>query len=135
MFICVYVSLSPPQMPLQKLLFSATLTQNPEKLQLLDLHQPRLFSSTHTSTDMSTQNQESFHFPQTLSVSHIVHESNGAVILSRFHTHRLICACFTQEYYVPCTLSKKPLIILHFLLRLKFSPVLCFTNSRETAHR
>ena len=30
-------------MPLQKLLFSATLTQNPEKLQELDLYQPRLF--------------------------------------------------------------------------------------------
>ncbi|XP_056629191.1 ATP-dependent RNA helicase DDX51 [Triplophysa dalaica] len=99
-------SLSPPQMPLQKLLFSATLTHNPEKLQLLDLHQPRLFSSTKTSTDMAKQNQESFQFPQSLS-----------------------------EYYVPCTLNKKPLVILHFLLRLKFSPVLCFTNSRETAHR
>lgn len=34
-----------PQMPLQKLLFSATLTQNPEKLQRLGLYQPRLFST------------------------------------------------------------------------------------------
>lgn len=34
-----------PQMPLQKLLFSATLTQNPEKLQQLGLYQPRLFST------------------------------------------------------------------------------------------
>lgn len=32
-------------MPLQKLLFSATLTQNPEKLQQLGLHQPWLFST------------------------------------------------------------------------------------------
>lgn len=32
-------------MPLQKLLFSATLTQNPEKLQRLGLYQPRLFST------------------------------------------------------------------------------------------
>ncbi|MCI4381200.1 hypothetical protein PGIGA_G00248660 [Pangasianodon gigas] len=94
-------SLSPPQMPLQKLLFSATLTQNPEKLQQLGLHQPRLFSSTHSSTS-----EEKFNFPQGLT-----------------------------EYYVCCTLSKKPLLILHFLLRLKFSPVLCFTNSREAAHR
>ncbi|XP_050973500.1 ATP-dependent RNA helicase DDX51 [Labeo rohita] len=99
-------SLSPPQIPLQKLLFSATLTQNPEKLQLLDLHQPRLFSSTHTCTETTTQRQDTFNFPQGLT-----------------------------EYYVPCTLSKKPLIILHFLLRLKFSPALCFTNSREGAHR
>ncbi|XP_036974722.1 ATP-dependent RNA helicase DDX51 [Acanthopagrus latus] len=101
-------SLSPPQMPLQKLLFSATLTQNPEKLQQLGLHQPRLFSSirSQSSTAAPTQTQDRFDFPQGLT-----------------------------EYYVPCTLSKKPLLILHFILRMKLSPVLCFTNSRETAHR
>ncbi|XP_033504917.1 ATP-dependent RNA helicase DDX51 [Epinephelus lanceolatus] len=106
-------SLSPPQMPLQKLLFSATLTQNPEKLQQLGLHQPRLFSSIHsisgsnnTTAAAPTQEQGRFNFPQGLT-----------------------------EYYVPCTLSKKPLLILHFILRMKLSPILCFTNSRETAHR
>ncbi|KAM8831548.1 ATP-dependent RNA helicase DDX51 [Spinachia spinachia] len=102
-------SLSPPQMPLQKLLFSATLTQNPEKLQQLGLHQPRLFSSIHSHSGApqgSTQTQGGYDFPQGLT-----------------------------EYYVPCTLSKKPLLILHFILRMKLSPVLCFTNSRETAHR
>ncbi|XP_044025588.1 ATP-dependent RNA helicase DDX51 [Siniperca chuatsi] len=98
-------SLSPPQMPLQKLLFSATLTQNPEKLQQLGLHQPRLFSSIHSPSN-TTQKQDRFDFPQGLT-----------------------------EYYVPCTLSKKPLLILHFILRMKLSPILCFTNSRETAHR
>ncbi|XP_039980627.1 ATP-dependent RNA helicase DDX51 isoform X2 [Xiphias gladius] len=109
----VYVtaaSLSPPQMPLQKLLFSATLTQNPEKLQQLGLHQPRLFSSIHSHSNTTpaapTQKQDRFDFPQGLT-----------------------------EYYVPCTLSKKPLLILHFILRMKLSPILCFTNSRETAHR
>ncbi|KAG7508505.1 ATP-dependent RNA helicase DDX51 [Solea senegalensis] len=96
-------SLSPPQMPLQKLLFSATLTQNPEKLQQLGLHQPRLFSSVHSD---STHKQDCFHFPQGLT-----------------------------EYYVPCMLSKKPLLLLHFILRMKLRPILCFTNSRETAHR
>ncbi|XP_071384542.1 ATP-dependent RNA helicase DDX51 [Centroberyx affinis] len=103
-------SLSPPQMPLQKLLFSATLTQNPEKLQQLGLHQPRLFSSVHSRSDTSaapgSQTQDRFNFPEGLT-----------------------------EYYVPCTLSKKPLLILHFILRMKFSPILCFTNSREAAHR
>lgn len=69
MSVCLCVSLSPPQIPLQKLLFSATLTQNPEKLQLLDLHQPRLFSSTHSGTETSTQSQEAFNFPQGLAVS------------------------------------------------------------------
>ncbi|XP_051812375.1 ATP-dependent RNA helicase DDX51 [Acanthochromis polyacanthus] len=103
-------SLSPPQMPLQKLLFSATLTQNPEKLQQLSLHQPRLFSSIHSQSNTTaaapTPKQDRFDFPQGLT-----------------------------EYYVPCTLSNKPLLILHFILRMKLSPVLCFTNSRENAHR
>uniref|UniRef100_A0A672Z9K1 ATP-dependent RNA helicase n=1 Tax=Sphaeramia orbicularis TaxID=375764 RepID=A0A672Z9K1_9TELE len=106
-------SLSPPAMPLQKLLFSATLTQNPEKLQQLGLHQPRLFSSAHsrpaTTADTPTappHKQDRFDFPQGLT-----------------------------EYYVHCTLSKKPLLVLHFLLRMKLSPMLCFTNSREAAHR
>uniref|UniRef100_A0A8C9Y959 ATP-dependent RNA helicase n=1 Tax=Sander lucioperca TaxID=283035 RepID=A0A8C9Y959_SANLU len=99
-------SLSPPQMPLQKLLFSATLTQNPEKLQQLGLHQPRLFSSIHSHSSTISSSNGCFNFPQGLT-----------------------------EYYVPCTLSKKPLLILHFILRMKLSPILCFTNSRETAHR
>ncbi|KAM4711604.1 ATP-dependent RNA helicase DDX51 [Anableps anableps] len=102
-------SLSPVQMPLQKLLFSATLTQNPEKLQQLSLHQPQLFSSVHSpssSTTDPTQKQDHFDFPQGLT-----------------------------EYYVPCTMNKKPLLILHFILYLKLCPILCFTNSRETAHR
>ncbi|XP_061914995.1 ATP-dependent RNA helicase DDX51-like isoform X2 [Entelurus aequoreus] len=102
--------LSPPQMPLQKLLFSATLTKNPEKLQQLGLNQPRLFSSASYSNNaqpvVGGHKHEPFDFPPGLS-----------------------------EFYVPCTLSKKPLIILHFILRLKLSPILCFANSRETAHR
>lgn len=136
LFVCLYVSLSPPQIPLQKLLFSATLTQNPEKLQLLDLHQPRLFSSTHSCSETSTQSQDMFNFPQGLSVSlttfpepYDLHWYSSPV-----HTFNT-CECLMQEYYVSCTLSNKPLIILHFLLRLKFSPALCFTNSREAAHR
>lgn len=103
-------SLSPAQMPLQKLLFSATLTQNPEKLQQLGLHQPQLFSSVHSTPTSTTadpgQRQDRYDFPQGLT-----------------------------EYYVPCTMNKKPLLILHFILYLKLCPILCFTNSRETAHR
>ncbi|XP_077585675.1 ATP-dependent RNA helicase DDX51 [Stigmatopora nigra] len=104
--------LSRPQMPLQKLLFSATLTQNPEKLQQLGLHQPRLFSSVNNLSghcpqpSIDNQKPEQFDFPPSLS-----------------------------EFYVPSALSKKPLIILHFILSMKLSPILCFVNSRDTAHR
>uniref|UniRef100_A0A8D3CXE4 ATP-dependent RNA helicase n=1 Tax=Scophthalmus maximus TaxID=52904 RepID=A0A8D3CXE4_SCOMX len=97
-------SLSPPQMFLQKLLFSATLTQNPEKLQQRPPPAPTLqLHPRHASSPRHKQDR--FDFPQGLT-----------------------------EHYVPCTLSK-PLLILHFILRLKLSPILCFTNSRETAHR
>ncbi|KAM4709826.1 LOW QUALITY PROTEIN: ATP-dependent RNA helicase DDX51 [Discoglossus pictus] len=102
-----------PQIPLQKLLFSATLTQNPEKLQQLGLYQPRLFTSTHRGahTNPANGNEET--------------STLGNYSLPEGLTH----------YYVPCNLSSKPLILLYFLLTLRFSRVLCFTNSREASHR
>ncbi|MEQ2185999.1 hypothetical protein GOODEAATRI_024203 [Goodea atripinnis] len=70
--IASHLSLSPAQMPLQKLLFSATLTQNPEKLQQLGLYQPQLFSSVHSPSSSTTadptQKQERFDFPQGLTL-------------------------------------------------------------------
>ncbi|XP_033030804.1 ATP-dependent RNA helicase DDX51 isoform X2 [Lacerta agilis] len=93
-----------PHVPLQKLLFSATLTRNPEKLQPLGLYRPRLF--TPISLEKATETTKKYALPEGLS-----------------------------QYYVPCSLRWKPLFLLHFLLRLKFSRVLCFTNSRDTSHR
>ncbi|XP_057267320.1 ATP-dependent RNA helicase DDX51 [Pezoporus wallicus] len=102
-----------PQIPLQKLLFSATLTQDPEKLQQLDLFQPRLFTSVYsekktlgdgTETDENTNKK--YTLPEGLS-----------------------------QCYVPCDLNSKPLLLLHFMLTMKFTRVLCFTNSREASHR
>ncbi|XP_065549084.1 ATP-dependent RNA helicase DDX51 [Lathamus discolor] len=102
-----------PQIPLQKLLFSATLTQDPEKLQQLDLFQPRLFTSVYSEkktlgdgaeTDQDTNKK--YTLPEGLS-----------------------------QCYVPCDLNSKPLLLLHFMLTMKFTRVLCFTNSREASHR
>ncbi|XP_019394664.1 PREDICTED: ATP-dependent RNA helicase DDX51 isoform X2 [Crocodylus porosus] len=106
-------SLCCPQIPLQKLLFSATLTRNPEKLQQLGLYQPRLFTSVYSKKQASSagpvaeQNAEKkYTLPEGLS-----------------------------QYYVPCNLNSKPLFLLHFMLTMKFTRVLCFTNSKETSHR
>ncbi|XP_005054824.1 PREDICTED: ATP-dependent RNA helicase DDX51 isoform X1 [Ficedula albicollis] len=100
-----------PQIPLQKLLFSATLTQDPEKLQQLDLFQPRLFTSVYseknrdeTETEQDTNNK--YTLPEGL-----------------------------LQCYVPCDLNSKPLLLLYFMLTMKFTRVLCFTNSREASHR
>ncbi|KAL0610357.1 ATP-dependent RNA helicase DDX51 [Plecturocebus cupreus] len=99
-----------PQMPLQKLLFSATLTQNPEKLQQLGLHQPRLFSTglAHRGPEETGGDRESGKYAFPVGLTH---------------------------HYVPCSLSSKPLVILHLVLEMGFSRVLCFTNSRENSHR
>ncbi|XP_027517383.1 ATP-dependent RNA helicase DDX51 [Corapipo altera] len=102
-----------PQIPLQKLLFSATLTQDPEKLQQLELFQPRLFTSVYserktlgdgTETEQDANNK--YTLPEGLS-----------------------------QCYVPCDLNSKPLLLLYFMLTMKFTRVLCFTNSREASHR
>ncbi|XP_067406073.1 ATP-dependent RNA helicase DDX51 isoform X2 [Emydura macquarii macquarii] len=99
-----------PQIPLQKLLFSATLTRNPEKLQQLGLYQPRLFTSVYSEkqagTDTEQDAEKKYTLPEGLS-----------------------------QYYVPCNLNSKPLFLLYFMLRMKFTRVLCFTNSKQTSHR
>ncbi|XP_010172970.1 ATP-dependent RNA helicase DDX51, partial [Antrostomus carolinensis] len=102
-----------PQIPLQKLLFSATLTQDPEKLQQLDLFQPRLFTSVYSEkkilgdgTETEQDTDKKYTLPEGLS-----------------------------QCYVPCDLNSKPLLLLHFMLTMKFTRVLCFTNSREASHR
>ncbi|XP_054227887.1 ATP-dependent RNA helicase DDX51 isoform X1 [Homo sapiens] len=98
-----------PQMPLQKLLFSATLTQNPEKLQQLGLHQPRLFSTglAHRGLEDTDGDGDSGKYAFPVGLTH---------------------------HYVPCSLSSKPLVVLHLVLEMGFSRVLCFTNSRENSH-
>ncbi|XP_077149580.1 ATP-dependent RNA helicase DDX51 [Ranitomeya variabilis] len=101
------------QLPLQKLLFSATLTHNPETLQKLGLYQPRLYTSLYKQPTLHTTGEEAE--PPT----------SEKFSLPKELTH----------YYIPCNLSSKPLILLHFLLTLRFSRVLCFTNSRESSHR
>lgn len=73
-FLCaVSFSSCSPQIPLQKLLFSATLTQDPEKLQQLDLFQPRLFTSVYSEknrdgTETERDTNDKYTLPEGLSV-------------------------------------------------------------------
>lgn len=102
-----------PQIPLQKLLFSATLTRNPEKLQQLGLYQPRLFTSVCAEKRAVTAGTET---EQDAGKKYTLPEG-------------------LSQYYVPCNLNSKPLFLLYFMLRMKFTRVLCFTNSKQTSHR
>ncbi|PVD33916.1 hypothetical protein C0Q70_05178 [Pomacea canaliculata] len=105
---------------LQKLLFSATLSHNPEKLQQLNLFMPCLL----TSVVMEEPSQS---HPQS-SKSDQKEKMEGA-------EDKVSLIIFFQEYFVQCSVSEKPLLILHFLHYLKFRQVLCFTNTLEATHR
>ncbi|XP_019617802.1 PREDICTED: ATP-dependent RNA helicase DDX51-like [Branchiostoma belcheri] len=106
------------QQPLQKLLFSATLSQNPEKLQQLNLFHPRLF----TSVVRHGQRKQETASPGAL--------QDKGTFVGKFTTPAGL-----KEYTVSCTAADKPLVVLHLLLNQKFQHVLCFTGSLESTHR
>nr|XP_060613876.1 ATP-dependent RNA helicase DDX51 [Anolis sagrei ordinatus] len=106
---------SVPRLPFQKLLFSATLTRDAEKLQTLGLFRPRLFMPEEERKEEGEEEEED--------------EEEGGEEKKYSLPEGL------SQYFVPCSLRWKPLFLLHFLLRLKFSRVLCFVNSKETSHR
>ena len=100
-----------PISPLQKLLFSATMTQNPEHLASLNLHQPKLFT-----------------------VASAVHNRGKSNLDVTFTLPRQLVECTVR-----CSLEHKPLVLLHLLTSdersLDMTRVLCFTNSKESTHR
>ena len=62
----------PDEVPFQKLLFSATLSQNPEKLQHLHLVQPRLITAVVNSQKTSTPTDGGIYTLRTLILVHII---------------------------------------------------------------
>ncbi|XP_069789141.1 ATP-dependent RNA helicase DDX51 isoform X2 [Narcine bancroftii] len=116
--VCTAASHSRLQMPLQKLLFSATLTKDSEKLQKMALYQPQLFSANYTAQEWE------------LPVTPGTQQLPAVSVKNKYTLPEGL-----TEFYVPCELNKKPLIILYFALRMKFSRILCFTNSRKACHR
>ncbi|XP_022320877.2 ATP-dependent RNA helicase DDX51-like [Crassostrea virginica] len=124
------------QMPLQKLLFSATLSQNPEKLQQLNLFQPRLFTSVVDnpaqpktpragSVEMGSDTEDQIKDRLT---------DPGGEVKGQF-VGKYTTPLGLKEYTVEVDASEKPLVILHFLHNLGYRHVLCFTNSVESTHR
>ena len=105
------LSVAAPTSPLQKLLFSATMTQNPEHLAVLNLHQPKLFTVASALQSKGEGDRDTaFTLPKQL-----------------------------EQCTVRCSLEHKPLVLLHLLTleerREDVTRVLCFTNSKESTHR
>uniref|UniRef100_A0A0B6ZF66 ATP-dependent RNA helicase n=1 Tax=Arion vulgaris TaxID=1028688 RepID=A0A0B6ZF66_9EUPU len=105
----------------QKLLFSATLSQNPEKLEQMNLYLPLLFAAVAPGTKCLSVIKSS----QDVDAGN--HETQT---VDMFSTPALL-----KEKFMDCKKAEKPLILFHFVLNLKFQQVLCFTNSVESTHR
>ena len=102
------LSVAAPTSPLQKLLFSATMTQNPEHLAALNLHQPKLF--TIASALESKGRDTSFTLPREL--------VQCTVRCSLEHKPLALLHLLTSEERSE-----------------DMKRVLCFTNSKESTHR
>lgn len=94
----------------QKLLFSATLSQDPEKLTRLGLFQPKLFTSVVKPDDETPGNTHHF--------------------VGKYTTPAEL-----TELTVNCSPILKPLVVYHLLKKYKYRPVLCFSVSRAATHR
>lgn len=99
-------NLSEQRMPPHKLLFSATLSQDPEKLEKWGLFQPKLFSAAPINNFDDEDQIRLYATPAEL-----------------------------KEYYVAIEAENKPLVLYYFLVDQKWDKVLCFTNSAESGHR
>lgn len=94
--------------PVRKLLFSATLSRDPEKLALLNLRNPKFYITAASSSETSPlSTNDTFILPDTLQ----------------------------QHYYVCLRNDEKPILLLYLLQRIKFQAVLCFANSIEHAEK
>ena len=101
----------PDNIPLQKLLFSATLSKDPEILQQLNLYEPKMFTTS--------VNPESI-FAKTLSSS-----ANP-----EFTTPLEL-----KEFYVKCDDPQlKPLLLKQLLVSKSMKKVLIFTKSGDSSH-
>ncbi|RUS91135.1 hypothetical protein EGW08_001048 [Elysia chlorotica] len=101
-------------MHMQKLLFSATLSQNPEKLEQMNLHLPLLFAAVAPGAVGSLTDAQEI----------------SSADADKFSTPSLL-----KENFMDCKAAEKPLVLFHFVLNEQYKHVLCFTNSVESSHR
>ena len=105
------------ELPLQKLLFSATLSQNPEKLEQMNLFEPKLFTSVVQPKDICAA------------------ANKDEEIVSDMFTGKYTTPAELKEVVVRCQESLNKPAILHKLLTFHaMKKALIFTKSAENAH-
>ncbi|XP_023025923.1 putative ATP-dependent RNA helicase Dbp73D [Leptinotarsa decemlineata] len=100
--------------PPQKLLFSATLSQDPEKLQKLSLFQPKLFTSVVENVEDSISTDK----------------PSMDTFIGKYTTPSEL-----TEKYIATSLELKPLFLYKFIKLEKLTKSLVFTHSVDSAHR
>ncbi|EDW69360.1 probable ATP-dependent RNA helicase Dbp73D [Drosophila virilis] len=105
-----------------KLLFSATLSQDPEKLQNLRLFQPKLFTTVLTMPALQ------------LGLGNAEQPEQGVEQSSQFIGKYTTPAELTEQYCLT-EMRLKPLTLYAMVLLNGWKRFLCFTNSADTANR
>jgi len=115
------------QLAFQKLLFSATLSQNPETLEKLHLFQPKLFTSIVEKVKKESDSQQE---DMEVDVSQAQQSSVSDGFVGKFTTPSEL-----KESFVLCKKTTKPLTLTYLISKFKWKRVLCFTNTTENTHR
>lgn len=118
--------------PFQKILLSATLTRNPEKLEQVKLFQPLFYSIK--AEDLSEKIKEEVKIVE----KEVIEEVKQSIEVDEIKQENKIEIQIPnelQEFFVECTTFEKPLMLIYLIKILKYQKVLCFVRSLETAKR
>ncbi|CAG9804249.1 unnamed protein product [Chironomus riparius] len=102
----------------QKLLFSATLSQDPEKMSTFNLFQPKLFTTADNKEDLIKYQERK------------QEEDQRGQFIGKYTTPAELKEFFTITEY-----KLKPITLYALIKKHNWSRFLCFTNTVETSHR
>ncbi|XP_067123874.1 ATP-dependent RNA helicase DDX51 [Centruroides vittatus] len=107
--------------PLQKLLYSATLSEDSDKIQRLSLFCPKLFTSAID--------------PRLIKVSKYKKNDKSTNKITNEPAIKYVTPAELTEYFVVCNPTLKPLVAWYLVVLRNYKKVLCFTKSVESSHR
>ncbi|KAI5710049.1 hypothetical protein M8J75_005324 [Diaphorina citri] len=116
----LHTFLTYPSRP-QRLLFSATLSHDPEKLHQLSLFQPKLFTSVVEPAGTGDTQPTS--------------SEAGADNLSSGFIGKFTTPAELSEKLTTCSTNLKPLVLYQLIRKHAMQGVLCFVNTAQGAHR
>ena len=117
------------KLPLQKLLFSATLSQNPEKLEKMNLFEPKLFTSVVQPKDIIKSGKLDGENDNLC--SQINAETNKGEFIGKY----TIPAELTEVVIRCSDALLKPLVLHHLIISKQMKKALVFTKSTENSHK